>query len=126
MYDYEKKNLQDEIIVKLNNIDKFYSKIKLSSNIIERYNQIEKFKIKLINLENKLKQEENIEIMRISKNFIENDYGNKHKVAIETYIGAICGEEKKDENILIYSKILKNNLDNYKKFKFYSTYKNEN
>ena len=126
MFDYEKKNLQDEIIVKLNNIDKFYSKIKLSNNIIERYNQIEKFKINLINLENKLKQEENIEIMRISKNFIENDYGNKHKVAIETYIGAICGEEKKDENLLIYSKILKNNLDNYKKFKFYSTYKNEN
>ena len=126
MYNYEKKNLQDEIIVKLNNVDKFYSKIKLSNDIIERYNQIEKFKIKLMKLENKLEQDEKIEIMRISKKFIENDYGNKHKVAIETYIGAICGEEKKDENLLVYSKILKNNFDNYKKIQFYSTYKNEN
>ena len=122
---YESVKLKNEEKILFNNVHVVFKK-RLSKEALIGYKNIEKLKELLIEMENDLREDEKKEIYRISYNFANNEYEKKYNVGIETYMAAICGDDKKDESILVYSKLLKENKDNFKKIKFYSTFKCEN
>ena len=106
MEDYNKKyfSKKDKFQINLQQKNEFKSK-NIPYGIIEKYNNIEKLKYLLNNLIEQNDNKEKKEIERICKEFINNNYGEKYNVAIETIMGAICGEEKKNEGINIFTKI---------------------
>ena len=120
MEEYDKKyfhknekfdiNLKDKIEFKSRNIP---------YGIIEKYNNIEKLKYLLKKLIDQNDNKEKKEIERLSKEFINNEYGEKYQVAIETIMGALCGEEKKNEGISIYTKIQKEYREGKKVIQFH-------
>jgi len=122
---YESIKLKNEEKIQFNNVHVVFKK-RLSKEALIGYKNIENLKELLNELENDLREDEKKEIYRISYNFANYEYEKKYNVGIETYMAAICGEDKKDESILVYSKIIKENKDNFKKIKFYSTFKCEN
>ena len=122
---YESIKLKNEEKILFNNVHVVFKK-RLSKEALIGYNNIEQLKELLIEMENDLREDEKKEIYRISYNFANNEYEKKYNVGIETYMAAICGDDKKDESLLVYSKIIKENKDNFKKIKFYSTFKCEN
>ena len=103
-------NLKDKIEFKSRNIP---------YGIIEKYNNIEKLKYLLKKLIDQNDNKEKKEIERLSKEFINNEYGEKYQVAIETIMGALCGEEKKNEGISIYAKIQKEYREGKKVIQFH-------
>jgi hypothetical protein len=122
---YESVKLKNEEKIQFNNVHTVFKK-KLTKDALNGYKNIEKLKEILKEMENNLREEEKKEIYRISYNFANFEYEKKYNVGIETYMAAICGDEKKDESILVYTKLVKENRDNIKKIKFYSTFKCEN
>ena len=126
MEKYDKEHVENAELYTMANVkEKVYSKMKLSPLIMNRYKNIEKLKYLLSTMEAKVREKEREEVIRISKEFINNDYANKYKVDITTVISALCGEEYKDEELLVYSRMVKENNDKKKMVKYYSTYKNE-
>ena len=53
------------------------------------------------------------------KNFYLIDYEENYKVCIETIIGALFGEMRKDDMLNFYYGLKKKNKDNLKKIEFY-------
>ena len=126
MEKYDKEHVENAELYTMANVkEKVYSKMKLAPLIINRYKNIEKLKYLLSTMEAKVREKEREEVIRISKEFINNDYANKYNVDITTVISALCGEEHKDEELLVYSRMVKENNDKKKMIKYYSTYKNE-
>ena len=64
--------------------------------------------------------DERNEVLRITKEFLYNDYEKKHQVCIETIIGALCGEQNKDEQLNFFYKFKKEYNDNLKKIEFFN------
>ena len=62
----------------------------------------------------------NQEMERIFKEFLYNDYGEKYHVTIETIIGCLVGEGKKEKEILKFYRMKKDIIDDLKKIQFYS------
>ena len=63
------------------------------------------------------------EILRIAKEFLYNDYEKKYQVCIETIVGALSCEEKRDEYLNIFYKLKKEYKDNLKKIEFFCKFK---
>ena len=126
MEKYDKEHVENADLYTMANVkEKVYSKMKLSPLIMNRYKNIEKLKYLLSTMEAKVREKEREEVIRISKEFINNDYANKYHVDITTVISALCGEEYRDEELLVYSRMVKENNDKKKMVKYYSTYKND-
>jgi hypothetical protein len=126
MEKYDKEHVENAELYTMANVkEKVYSKMKLSPLVLNRYKNIEKLNYLLNQMEAKIRENEKEEVIRISKEFINNDYANKYNVDITTVISALCGEEHKDEELLVYSRMVKENNDKKKMIKYYSTYKNE-
>ena len=49
-----------------------------------------------------------------------NEYEERYKVCIETIIGALFGEMRKDDMLNFYYMLKKENKDNLKKIEFYA------
>ena len=76
-------------------------------------------------LEKKIKEGkflEKKEIQRLNKEFNNNDYAEKYKVCIEELLGALCGEDKKNEMFVYYLRLEKENKDDKKIIQFHSNY----
>ena len=100
------------VMGKYNYMNKYPNSKKFKSrnipiSIIEKHHKIEKLKILLNNLLEKNDNIEKKEIERLSREFICNDYKEKYHVSVEVIMGALCGEEKRNEAITAFAKYLK-------------------
>ena len=60
------------------------------------------------------------ELNRLFKEFFINDYQNKFHVVIETVIGALVGENKRDHEMVKYAKMKKDYFDNIRYIQYYT------
>ena len=109
MADYNKKYFSkgDSFEIKLTKNIKMFKSRNIPISIIEKHHKIEKLKILLNNLLEKNDNIEKKEIERLSREFICNDYKEKYHVSVEVIMGALCGEEKRNEAITAFAKYLK-------------------
>lgn len=109
-------------VIKVNNTD--IKTFNLPKAFIDQNKKIEKLRSKYQFLKNKMEKDEKKEVMRLCKEFTYNNYEKKYKVCIDTIIGSLFGEQKKDELLNYYDKLRRENRDNYKLIEFYSPLKN--
>jgi hypothetical protein len=91
-------------------------------------NVIETKSVSLIDRFTKLKNDIDYEILllknqemeRIFKEFLYNDYGEKFHVNIETIIGCLVGENRKEKEMLKFYRMKNHIIDDLKKIQFYS------
>ena len=109
MADYNKKYFSkgDSFEIKLTKNIKMFKSRNIPISIIEKHHKIEKLKILLNNLLEKNDNIEKKEIERLSREFICNDYKEKYHVSVEVIMGALCGEEKRNEAITAFAKYQK-------------------
>jgi hypothetical protein len=109
MDDYNKKYFSkgESFEVKFTKNKKLFKSRNIPASIIEKHNKIEKLKILLNNLLEKNENIEKKEIERLCREFILNDYKEKYNVSIEVIMGALCGEEKRNEAITYFAKYQK-------------------
>ena len=121
MEDYNRKYFpkNDKFEINLKQKNEFKSK-NIPYSIIEKYNNIEKLKYLLKNLIDQNDNKEKKEIERLCKEFISNNYAEKYQVAIETIMGALCGEEKKNEGIILFAKYQKEYKEGKKLIQFHT------
>ena len=121
MEDYNRKYFpkNDKFEINLKQKNEFKSK-NIPYSIIEKYNNIEKLKYLLKNLIEQNDNKEKKEIERLCKEFISNNYAEKYQVAIETIMGALCGEEKKNEGIILFAKYQKEYKEGKKLIQFHT------
>ncbi len=120
MEDYNKKyfSKNDKFQINLKQKNEFKSK-NIPFVIIEKYNKIEKLKYLLKNLIEQNDNKEKKEIQRLCKEFINNNYEEKYQVSVETIMGALCGEEKKNEGINLFAKYKKEYKEGKKLIQFH-------
>ena len=100
-----------------------FRNLNIPSAIIEKNKRKENLKC-LIQLHKKqMEKDERNEVNRIAKEFLYNDYEKTHQVCIETIIGALCGEENKDQQLNYFYKLKKEYNDNLKKIEFFNKFK---
>ena len=109
MEDYNKKYFSkaDTFEIKLNKNKKLFKSKNIPSMIIEKHNKIEKLKILLNNLLEKNDGIEKKEIERLCREFTTNNYQEKYHVSVDVIMGALCGEEKRNEAITFFAKYQK-------------------
>lgn len=124
MEDYNKKYFpkHDKIQINLRKKNEFKSK-NIPYTIIEKYNNIEKLKYLLKKLIEQNDNKEKQEFERISKEFLTNNYQEKYQVAIETIMGALCGEEKRNEGINFFTKFQREYKEGKKLIQFHKNIK---
>ena len=109
MEDYNKKYFSkaDTFEIKLNKNKKLFKSRNIPATIIDKHNKIEKLKILLNNLLEKNDAIEKKEIERLCREFTTNDYQEKYHVSVDVIMGALCGEEKRNEAITFFAKYQK-------------------
>ena len=109
MDDYNKKYFSkaDTFEIKLNKNKKLFKSKNIPATIIEKHNKIEKLKILLNNLLEKNDGIEKKEIERLCREFTTNNYQEKYHVSVDVIMGALCGEEKRNEAITFFGKYQK-------------------
>ena len=132
MEDYRKKHpnvILDDDIEAFKTKQKHFNIKKLNfkswdipTKIIEQKNKIEKLRYMLEKKIREGKFLEKKEIQRLNKEFINNNYGEKYHVSIEVLLGALCGEEKKNEMLIYYLRLEKENKDGRKIIQFHSNF----
>ena len=124
MEEYNKKYFpkHEQIQINLRKKNEFKSK-NIPYAIIEKYNNIEKLKYLLKKLIEQNDNKEKQEFERISKEFLTNNYQEKYQVAIETIMGALCGEEKRNEGINFFSKFQREFKEGKKLIQFHKNIK---
>ena len=120
MEDYNKKYFpkNDKFQINLKEKNEFKSK-NIPYTIIDKYNKIEKLKYLLKNLIEQNDNKEKKEIQRLCKEFLNNNYQEKYQVSVETIMGALCGEEKKNEGINLFAKYQKEYKEGKKLIQFH-------
>ena len=99
----------------LNEKNEFNEVIQTKSvNLIDAFSKLKN------DLDSEIIQLKNKEMERIFKEFLYNDYGEKYHVTIETIIGCLVGESRKEKEMLKFYRMKKDILDNLKKIQFYS------
>ena len=61
-----------------------------------------------------------VELDRLFKEFFENKYGEKYNVNLETVVGALVGENKRDNEMFRYYKMKKEYFDNMRYIQYFS------
>ena len=109
MEDYNKKYFSkaDTFEIKLNKNKKLFKSKNIPATIIDKYHKIEKLKILLNNLLEKNDGIEKKEIQRLCREFTTNNYQDKYHVSVDVIMGALCGEEKRNEAITFFAKYQK-------------------
>ena len=85
-----------------------------SVNLIDAFSKLKN------DLDYEIIQLKNKEMERIFKEFLYNDYGEKYHVTIETIIGCLVGESRKEKEMLKFYRMKKDIIDDLKKIQFYS------
>lgn len=86
---------------------------------IEGMDDIEQLQKNIREVENEIVELKNKETLRIFKEFIENDYKNKHQVSIDIVLAALLGEHTKNIEVNKFAKYKKGYIDNLKNIRFY-------
>ena len=109
MEDYNKKYFSkaDTFEIKLNKNKKLFKSKNIPATIIDKHHKIEKLKILLNNLLVKNDGIEKKEIQRLCREFTTNNYQDKYHVSVDVIMGALCGEEKRNEAITFFAKYQK-------------------
>ena len=109
MEDYNKKYFSkaDTFEIKLNKNKKLFKSKNIPATIIDKHQKIEKLKILLNNLLEKNDGIEKKEIQRLCREFTTNNYQDKYHVSVDVIMGALCGEEKRNEAITFFAKYQK-------------------
>ena len=109
MEDYNKKYFSkaDTFEIKLNKNKKLFKSKNIPATIIDKYHKIEKLKILLNNLLEKNDGIEKKEIQRLCREFTTNNYQDKYHVSVDVIMGALCGEEKRNEALTFFAKYQK-------------------
>ena len=74
-------------------------------------------------LKNLIEQNENKEkkeIERLCKEFLNHDYGKKYQVSVETIMGALCGEEKRNDALNLFAKFQREYKEGKKLIQFHT------
>jgi hypothetical protein len=123
MEDYNKKyfSKNDKIEINLKQKNVFKSR-NIPFALIDKYNKIEKLKYLLKNLIEQNDNKEKKEIQRLCKEFLNNDYEKKYQVSVETIMGALCGEEKKNEGINYFAKYQREYKEGKKLIQFHKNF----
>ena len=61
-----------------------------------------------------------IELDRLFKEFFENKYGERYNVNLETVVGALVGENKRDNEMFRYYKMIKEYFDNMRYIQYFN------
>ena len=120
MEEYNKKYFPKQEKIELNSKKKIEFKSKnIPYGIIDKHNKIEKLKYLLKTLieQNDLKEKKEIE--RLCKEFTNNNYEEKYNVSVETIMGALCGEEKRNEGINFFNKFQREYKEGKKLIQFH-------
>ena len=109
MEDYNKKYFSkaDTFEIKLNKNKKLFKSKNIPATIIDKHHKIEKLIILLNNLLEKNDGIEKKEIQRLCREFTTNNYQDKYHVSVDVIMGALCGEEKRNEAITFFAKYQK-------------------
>jgi hypothetical protein len=109
MEDYNKKYFSkaDTFEIKLNKNKKLFKSKNIPATIIDKHQKIEKLKILLNNLLEKNDGIEKKEIQRLCREFTTNNYQDKYHVSVDVIMGALCGEEKRNEALTFFAKYQK-------------------
>ncbi len=107
-------------VVDVSKID--FKKVNIPYKILEKNKNIERLKYLLKIKNEQIREREKREIERVFKEFYFNNYGQAYRVSYETVIGAICGEERKNEMIVYYCKLEKEYRDGIKMTTFHSNF----
>ena len=109
MEDYNKKYFSkaDTFEIKLNKNKKLFKSKNIPATIIDKHHKIEKLKILLNNLLEKNDGIEKKEIQRLCREFTTNNYQDKYHVSVDVIMGALCGEEKRNEALTFFAKYQK-------------------
>jgi len=86
---------------------------------IEGMDDIEQLQKNIREVENEIVELKNKETLRVFKEFIENDYKNKHQVSIDIVLAALLGEHTKNIEVNKFAKYKKGYIDNLKNIRFY-------
>lgn len=121
MEEYNKKYFpkNDKFEINLKKKNEFKSK-NIPYRIIEKYNNIEKLKYLLKKLIEENDNKEKKEIERLCKEFLNYNYEKKYQASVETIMGALCGEEKKNEAINLFAKFQKEYKEGKKLIQFHT------
>lgn len=121
MEEYNKKYFpkNDNFEINLKKKNEFKSK-NIPYKIIEKYNNIEKLKYLLKNLIEQNENKEKKEIERLCKEFLNHDYGKKYQVSVETIMGALCGEEKRNDALNLFAKFQREYKEGKKLIQFHT------
>ena len=58
----------------------------------------------------------------LDKDLANDNYGEKYNIFIEVLFGALCGDERKDDEIILFSRLQKEYRDGKKLIQFYSNF----
>ena len=120
MSNYKLKNENHFVENEYIKFDKsFLKNWNIPKNLIEQNKKIEEAKNLQKSFKNQNDLEDKNEVARLCKEFLFNDYEENYKVCIETIIGALFGEMRKDDMLNFYYGLKKENKDNLKKIEFY-------
>ena len=120
MSNYKLKNENHFVENEYIKFDKsFLKNWNIPKNLIEQNKKIEEAKNLQKSFKNQNDLEDKNEVARLCKEFLFNDYEENYKVCIETIIGALFGEMRKDDMLNFYYGLKKKNKDNLKKIEFY-------
>lgn len=120
---YKKKYINEPEKMEIIDVNKLdFKSINIPHKILEKNNNIEKLKYLLQMRLDQIKENEKKQIERIFREFTLNNYEKHYKVIPEIVIGALCGEEKKNELLLYYNKLEKDYRDGIKVIQFHSNF----
>ena len=108
--------------VTIKNIDKVLNEKNPYSKILESpyIQKISDLAAESANLDYEILQMKRKELNRLFKEFFINDYEKRFHVVIETVLGALVGENKRDHEMVKYSKMKKDYFDNIRYIQYYS------
>ena len=114
--------IENKKINELNEYKKSLStkKINMPKKLMEENKNIEKGKYILQNLEKRMKELEKNEIKRLCREFTVNNYGEVYKVCPYIVVSAICGDEGKEEGMMLFNMTEKEIIENKKLIRFFS------
>ena len=94
--------------------------ISLLSAVPQPDPNIEKGRDMVQNVEKQMKELEKNEIKRLCREFTVNNYGEVYKVCPYIVVSAICGDEGKEEGMMLFNMTEKEIIENKKLIRFFS------
>ena len=106
----------------LKNIGKILSKKNPYSKVLENpiMEKISKLAVVSNFIEYEIIQLKRVEMDRLFKEFFENKYEQRYKVNLETVVGALVGEGKKDSELMKYHRMKKEYYDNMRYIQYFN------